>query len=146
MTNEIPDGPWALGQGECDGKPMFLRTNTGAARLAGDARYRHRVAVAVPVRAPNPNGFPRPEEATQIDQIEDQLDQALTSAGNSIFVLAITTAGMREFVFYTSDPAASAASVAQLASTVQSHQLQHVVEDDPEWEVYQQFADSTDIA
>jgi hypothetical protein len=145
MTNEIPDGPWALGQGERDGKPMFLRANTGAARLAGDPRYGQRISVAVPIRSPKGDGFPQPDEAFEIDAIEDRLVDALAAAGPSIFVLVITTGGTRQFVFYTADAAASAAALEELSRTIEGHELQHVVEPDPEWDVFEQFADFIDL-
>ncbi|MEY2930355.1 MAG: hypothetical protein RL033_1104 [Pseudomonadota bacterium] len=145
MTSEIPDGPWSLGQGECDGKPMFVRINTGASLLAGKPRFEQRVGVSVPFRSPNANGFPRPEEGRVLDAIEDQLVDALTAAGAGIFVLAVTTAGMREFVFYTSDATASQSQVEKVAQAIGSHTLQHVVEHDAEWDVFQQFVESTDV-
>ncbi|MEY4547978.1 MAG: hypothetical protein RL685_4173, partial [Pseudomonadota bacterium] len=94
---------------------------------------------------PNANGFPRPEEGLVLDAIEDQLVDALTAAGAGIFVLAVTTAGMREFIFYTSDASASQLQVEKLAQTIGSHTLQHVVEHDAEWDVFQQFVESTDV-
>jgi hypothetical protein len=144
MTSEIPDGPWSLGQGDCDGKPMFVRINIGATPLAGKPRFQQRVGVTVPLRSPTAEGFPRPMEAAQLDAIEDQLVAALTAGGTGIFVLAITTAGMREFVFYTSDATASQSSVEKLVQSIKSHTLQPVVDHDPEWDVFQQFVESTD--
>lgn len=143
MTNEVPDGPWTLGQGECDGKPLLLRINTGAAPFVGDARYGQRLGVAIPHRAPNADGFPRPEEAFAIGEIEDQLVALLTVGGAGIFVLAITTGGATELVFYVSEAAASVASVEQLARSVAGHELQHLLEHDPEWDVFLEFAEST---
>ena len=91
MASQIPDGPWTLGQGECDGKPMLMRLNTGASPFVGDPRYGQRLDVAIPHRAPNPAGLPQPAEALEIGKLEDQLVAALTSGGAGAFVLAVTT-------------------------------------------------------
>lgn len=146
MTNEVPDGPWTLGQGECDGKPMLMRINTGAAPFAADARYCQRLSVAIPHRAPNADGFPRPDEAFEIGEIEDQLVAALTAGGAGAFVLAITSAGITELVFYLAEAAAAVARVETLTRTLSTHQLRHDVEHDPEWDVFLEFVEATDAA
>ena len=143
MTGRIPDGPWMVGQGEFDGRAIVVRTNTGASSFAGDARYGHRVGVAVPLRNPNADGLPEPAESAELDDVEDKLVPALTDGGIATFVLAITTAGMREFVFYTSNPTSVESRLEQLSEEIGTHELQHVIEHDPKWDVFKQFADST---
>jgi hypothetical protein len=119
---------------------MFVRVNTGAAPLIGDPRFPQRLGVAVPLLAPNADGFPRPQEAYELGEIEDQLVTALTSGGDAVFVLAITTGGAAEFVFYLSDATSGVASVERLGRASSGHELQHLAEADPEWELFQQFA------
>jgi hypothetical protein len=143
MTGRIPDGPWMVGQGEFDGRVIVVRANTGASTFAGDARYGHRVGVAVPLRSPSADGLPEPEESAELDDVEDKLVDALTDGGTATFVLAITTAGMREFVFYTSNPTSVESRLEQLSREIETHELQHVIEHDPEWDVFKQFAGST---
>ena len=146
MTKKIPDGPWSISQGDFDDRPIIVRTNTGAARLAGDSRYRHRVGVALPLRKPDERGFPQPEEIAELDAIEDKLVLALTAEGTALLVLVITTAGMREFVFYTSEPASVESHLKRLSQKAETHELQHVVEEDSEWGVYKMFAAWTSAA
>ena len=52
----------------------------------------------------------------------------------------ISTGGMREFVFYTSDPEAAHRALEDINSRVTSHEFQRIIEPDPEWSVYRQFA------
>lgn len=155
MASQIPDGPWTLGQGECDGKPMLMRLNTGASPFVGDPRYGQRLDVAIPHRAPNPAGLPQPAEALEIGKLEDQLVAALTSGGAGAFVLAVTTGGVTELVFYVAEAAASVARVEELARTLHGrelhgrelpHTLEHSLEHDPEWDVYLQFAEAAGAA
>jgi len=146
MANDIPDGPWVVAQGDYNGRPLFARINTGARGMAGDPGYGHRVGVAVPLLDPNADGLPGPEESAQLDEVEQKLVPALTSGGTAVFVLAITTSGMREFVFYTSKPAAVEPCLQRVSALVETHELEHVVEEDPAWVVFEQFARSTDVA
>jgi Family of unknown function (DUF695) len=146
MTKKIPDGPWSVGQGEFDDRPIIIRTNTGAASLAGGSRYRHRIGVAVPLCKPDKNGFPQADENAELDAIEDKLVLALSAKGAAVLVLVITTAGMREFVFYTSEPKSVGRILRELKKKVETHELQHVLEPDAEWEVYNMFAHWTSAA
>jgi hypothetical protein len=146
MGKDDAEGAWVVAQGEYNGRPLFARINTAVRRLAGDPRYGHRVGVAVPLRRPSPEGLPGAEESAELGELEEKLVSALTAAGTTLFVLAITTSGMREFVFYTSEPASVEPCIERLAGTVGTHELQLVVAQDPEWIVFRQFADSLDVA
>jgi hypothetical protein len=131
---------WAVLQGQHGGKPMFARRNQSAGDFAGHPDYRFRVGVAVPLNAPNERGFPGPEETEQLTAIEDSLVSRLESEQRSLHVLAITTGGMREFVFYTRDRAYADGILKTLGATVSSHKPQAYIAEDPKWGLYKQFA------
>lgn len=146
MAKDDAEGAWVLAQGEYDGRPLFARINTAVRGFAGDPRYGHRVGVAVPLRRPTPEGLPGPEESAELAELEEKLAATLSAAGMTLFVLAITTSGMREFIFYTADPDSVEPCIEGLAGNVETHELQLVVAQDPEWIVFRQFADSLDVA
>jgi hypothetical protein len=140
MTTRIADGPWTLALGEHEGKPMVVRINTGAADHAGDSRYGHRLDVRIPFQSQHPLGLPGPEESARLGAVEDELVSALSADGTAALVLSITKAGMRELVFYT-----SSSVEAQLGSIkTATGELQHVLNEDPRWSAYKQFAGSAD--
>jgi hypothetical protein len=126
-------------QGEYDGKPLIARANVGLKPFIGHPRYSHQVGVAVPLRAPDGNGFPSSEESAELTQIEDKLCSELTNGNESLFAAVITTGGMREFVFYTSDPKRAELKLKNMRETILSHTLQGMIRDDEEWSVYRQF-------
>jgi hypothetical protein len=134
------ESQWSVGRGERDGKPIFVRRNTSAASLARHPEYRFRVGVAVPLKAPKPDGLPTDQEMNELNAIEDHLCECLEQRQESLHVLAITTGGMREFVFYTRSPARVGPNLAELRSKVTTHELQSYVAEDPKWSVYAQFA------
>jgi len=134
------DGVWSVVHGQLNGVPMFLRVRQDPRPGLARAAYAHRVGFAVPLRAPDSSGLPQGSEFEELARIEDLLVSVLEAAGKSIQVLSITTGGMREFVFYTSDPDGVRAALPALQSRVRSHQLQSYIKPDPDWEVYGHFS------
>ena len=122
------------------GKPLFARRNDSASDLAGHPQYRFRIGVALPLKNPNEHGFPGSDEMSELDTIEDTLVPRLESDQRSLQVLAITTGGVRELIFYTRDPAFSQGVLDALRTEVSSHEVQAYIEEDPKWDVYAQFA------
>jgi hypothetical protein len=133
------DGPWAVAQGQYEGSPLFVRIHQGVSPLVGDPRFSQQVGIAVPLLNPDAHGLPTNEEAAQLAEIEDAISAALEPNHISVQVLSITTKGMREFVFYTTDADAVRTAFAQLQASIVSHELQLVIQRDPDWSVYRQF-------
>jgi hypothetical protein len=131
---------WSLSQGTHGSNAMIVRVNRGVAAAVRHPAFTHQVGVAVPLRAPDANGFPAPDEAAQVDAIEDLLVARLTPNRQCIHVATISTSGMREFVFYSSEPQATHESLEGLASEITTHEIQHIVQPDLKWRVYRQFA------
>src|SRR5690606_14245827 len=99
--DELPDEDrWNVAQGENDGRPMIVRINAGLPEYAGHPKMPIRLGVAVPLKAPDENGFPGRRESEQLEDIEDTLAAMIGKSGR--IVLVITTSGMREFVSYIS--------------------------------------------
>ena len=134
------ESQWTVTQGTHDSRPIYVRVNVSAAQLARDPRYQTRVGVAVPLKAPTPAGLPTASESDQLDALEDALSGSLEVQQTSLHVLTITTAGMREFVFYTRSPNEARATIAALQGRISTHELQSYVADDPQWEVYATFS------
>jgi hypothetical protein len=66
--------------------------------------YEHQVGIAVPLNNAETTGLPSSAENGQLDEIEDAVCGSLEEGAESLFVVAVTTCGMREFVFYTGEP------------------------------------------
>jgi hypothetical protein len=126
-------------QGSRDGKPMFLRRNDSAAQLAGHPDYKHRVGIALPLRAANEHGLPSNDEINALNLFEDSLNSRLEANERSIHVLAITTGGMREFVYYTRDPEGTKTIIESVRKETTSHEVQSYIAEDPQWQLYKQF-------
>jgi len=136
---ELADS-WSFSQGRHGSDPMIVRVNRGVAAAIGHPAFTHQVGVAVPLHAPDPNGFPTGEEATQLDAIEDLLVSRLTPGLQCIHAATISTGGMREFVFYSSEPQTTHEVLEDLAREVTTHEVQHIIQPDPKWRVYRRLS------
>ena len=125
LPDSVPPGPWAVVQGSNQGKVLLARVHKGLGTLVGSAAYPFRVGVATRVRATAANGMPTP---------------ALEAEREAILVVALTTNGVKEWVLYTSDPEATKRRMGTFAPTVNTHQLQMVIREDRNWDVYRQLA------
>jgi hypothetical protein len=135
------ESKWTVLRGKRGGRPIFVRRNDSAKQLRGHAKFSSRVGIAVPLQAANEHGLPGSEEAAQLDTIEDLLCSRLQENQESLLVLAITTGGMREFVFYTRRRASETQSIIEkVKGEVHSHELQCYIADDPAWSIYDEFA------
>lgn len=134
------ESKWTVLDGKHNGLPLIVRRNDSARELRGHAAYQHRVGVAIPLRQPDANGLPMPEEITALNDIEDALATALESQQDALQVLAVTTNSMREFVFYTRVPAEIESRLRALQESFSSHEIQFYVAEDPEWQGFTQFA------
>jgi len=103
----------------------------------GSRRYNIRIGVAVPFRAPDPEGMPDATELAQLVAFEDAL--ALKASGKGVLVGVITTGGMREFVLYTGAGDWIPGFHQDLRSVLPTHEVQVTAETDPKWSVYRQF-------
>jgi hypothetical protein len=132
---------WAIFQGEYDGKPLIARINRSAKRYTRGKAYPYQVGCAVPFHQAAANGMPSESELADLAVLEDALRAELEANGKSFLVLVITTNGMREFVFYTSDAQFVEEQCKKVGDTVSSHDFQLIIQHDPNWSVYQRFVD-----
>jgi len=130
---------WSLFEGEWEGKPLIARVNTALKSFAGHPNYKHQVSVAIPFRSPDENGFPSSEESSELIEIENLLCSELESQNESLFAAVLTVGGMREFVFYTSNPQGVEVKLKDLREKVYSHKLQGMIKLDEDWSVYRQL-------
>jgi hypothetical protein len=137
---KIPEGKWTVAQGMVEGRAMIVRINSAARALVSDAELRHRIGVAVPLLAPDADGMPSAQESQRLNDVEDALCAAFDDGRRSVELLVITTSGMREFVFHTSDPHHVDRSVPAVRAQFPEYQVQLIIEEDTNWDVYQQLA------
>lgn len=116
------ESKWDVLQGQHDGKPIFIRCNESASVLM-NSDFRFRVGVAMPLHSPNEHGLPGSEEMAELNAIELELTSQLENGKDAIMVLAITTGGMREFIFYSRDSSNAAPAIGRAQQNITTHKL-----------------------
>jgi hypothetical protein len=139
QSPSVNEGRWAVARGTYEGQPVIVRLNKGAKSLIGRPEYSFRVGIAVPFQAPDERGFPPQSEMRALDRIEDAVDRALEEPGKAVHVATITTAGMREFVFYTGNTETVLTKINRLRTSTTSHEIQSMSVADPEWTMYKEL-------
>jgi|ERR1700752_4860157 len=139
----VPIGPpsdtWVVVRGAHNGNPLLARVRTQLGPVVGHSAYPFRVGVATRVLQGAADGMPSAEENATLLDIEDRLATALEADRAAVFVVALTTNGVKEWVFYASDPVAVKQRMDAFLPSVRTHQLQMVIAKDEDWVVYHQF-------
>jgi hypothetical protein len=130
---------WTVAEGNHNGRPMFVRFNSGFRSFRGRSSYPHQVGIAVPLRNPEPSGLPNSTELPELSVIEDEICELLESEKESLFVAIVTTGGMQEYVFYTSSPEQVKLKFDQLRGKITSHKIQLMIQPDKDWRVFDQL-------
>lgn len=138
--SEYPDA-WSVAQGVIDGKPIFTRYRSGINEAIGHPNYPFQIGIAIPLNSPTEDGLPANEEGNRLGQIEDAISAVLQLHDETVFVLSITTGGMREFVFYASEwkPEYYEAKVKEAGKSFAEHDLQFMMQPDKNWDTFRQF-------
>lgn len=130
---------WSVSVGGVQGKPVIARVNRGVGQAVRHPELAHQVGVAVPLNDPDGTGLPGMDESEQLAAIESKVVDRLQADGQSLHVAVITTGGMREFVFYTTDPEGTRRRFDEAAKEVETHELQLMIQEDPKWRVYRKL-------
>jgi hypothetical protein len=127
---------WKVFRSEHNTKPIIIRYRSGMAGAIGHPEYPYQIGIAVPLLNPTKDGLTTEEEAKILSEIEDALNLTLSENQEAAEVMAITTNGMREFVFYAPkwEPEYYESKVKSIDG--RSHQLQFMIQSDPEWNTF----------
>lgn len=74
-------------------------------------------------------------EATPLQEIELLIEKEVESE-NTRLAGVLTGRNMREFILYTSQPKAVEEDIEKIKVEIKSHELQYIVQHDPEWNTY----------
>ena len=138
----LPDGPWTVASGDSEGKPIFVRLNTGASAVSKQPALAHRIGIAVLLGAPDASGLPTADESATLSQIEDAVAAALRVGHESILVVVLTTGGMREFMLYSAAPQNVETAVETVRAQFPNYEIQFYVQPDADWDGYASFTDA----
>jgi Family of unknown function (DUF695) len=143
MENKNEEKDWSVLQGTLDHKPIFTSFRLSVNTKENYRQYPYQIGVAVPLLNPTVHDLPTNDEATQLWAIIDELKSKLETDYKSLYVMSLTTGGMREFVFYTSEwkPKEIEKAVKEIEKEINDgHELQFMMQEDKSWMTYKIYS------
>lgn len=133
------ESKWSVIQGIYQEHPILVRRNDSAKVLIGSHDYIYRLGFAIRLGNPDESGLPPNDEANILNQIEDELCAQFEKNQIAIEVLAISTNGMREFVFYSRDIQNVEQVFNKIRTSFTSHDIQSYHTEDKDCDLYKEF-------
>ena len=130
MTDEWEFFPCAMGDDQA-----FIFFDDGFSRSDLSKVSRTLVKVRLSLKQPTPQELPTNEEFPFLEEIEDQLESAITNTGG-VYVGRVTVAGQRHFHYYAPIDSDRAQSIVDHLSGESGYDLATTVKDDPELKGY----------
>lgn len=133
---------WSLNMVESDGVPISIRYREGVRDAVGHPDYPYQIGVAVPLLDPSEVGLTNAGEVERLYAIEDALADALTHADEAVFVMSLTSGGVREFIYYAhpKDLMHYEKKVGEVRTRFLEHDIQFTMRGDPEWALFTRFS------
>ena len=134
MANEWDSYPLRV-----DDEPASIFLDLALARSAPRTSHPTMAYLRVRMRQPRPDGLSSQEEAQALFALEDALDQAFAEGGHAIYAGRNTSAGNRDFYFYTADGARFESAAERAMQGFPGYEFSIGTQPDPEWRVYFDF-------
>ena len=122
-----------------DDQPASIFVDLALASMAPLTEAPIMVYVSVRMRASRPDGLSSQEEFDELISVERSLEAAITAGEGAVYAGRCTTAGYRDFYFYTADARAAAAAAAR--AMAQHPAYAYVIDhrEDAAWSVCRDF-------
>lgn len=122
-----------------DGAPLFVRINESARSLIGHPDYGIKLGFAVPMKPAAGNNLPDPATNEALSELEDQIIATVADGAEGVHVMTLTSAVMKELVFYIQPGADIAAMHESLRHANATRDVQCQAVWDREWEAFAGF-------
>ena len=130
---------WDVSGGMFEGRPIITRFNAALRATAGHPGFGFQIGVALPLNTRTEDGLPTPEENQQLDEVEGHIMRSIQQSKRAVLAGVITTGDMKEFVLYTGEPDWVQGWAEELQRLVHTHEVQVMVQPDPQWTVFRDF-------
>jgi regulator of RNase E activity RraB len=134
------EGDWDFYEGSMEEDRAFVTIDLAARSEAPLASHAARLQIRFAMQQPREDGLRASEEAEAIFAVEDKVVEAMGRVAGAIHVARVTAQGYTELIFYLpADKKAAAENPPSAVGDVAPYRLEWFVEDDPEWEKYDEL-------
>lgn len=140
-TNLTIEDEWSGKEVGCKDSELvtFFRKNLGAKEIAGHPDLQNLVYFTISYEVEDPRGFPTKEVYDQISDFEDENVPDIEAESNSIHVASVIKNGIKDLLFYVSDPDIFLKAVNENNSKLKGLKVDMDLANDPKWEIYADF-------
>ena len=132
---------WSVAEGTLNRTTAIVRVRRGRPSHHGEMPTR--LQVFWKMTEAEEDGMPSEAESFRLERFEDRICSAIDHDGQSILMLALTSNGQREFVFYTKDPEEFLARLTAMPQEKERYPVRIQAHSDPEWSFWQGLRNQT---
>lgn len=130
---------WDFYFSNVDGRLASLFVNIGLYNAAPFADKPNVAWVSIKMNDPNADGLSSQGESDKLFEIEDALAKAMAAKSNSVYVGRLTSAGRRDFYFYSGDTDLYENTLSSVMSAYPDYKFDFGIKEDKEWKGYLDF-------
>jgi hypothetical protein len=135
-SNIVIEDKWFGSRGIWQDRPILMRGRPNLTHIAGHPKYPKKLTIAWDYGDNGSTGMPTPEGNLEMEAFEERLLEALEKSNHAFAVAVVTTAGSREWVFYTQDGKESARRLNETFANEPRRPLRLEMVNDPKWAEY----------
>lgn len=117
----------------------FYRKNLGASEIAGHPQLSNLVYLTILYTPNDQRGFPEEIDYKLLSDFEDIDVPQIEIESNSIHIASVLTDGVKDLLFYVSDPDSFVASLNKSNGKIANFKVELELVSDPNWEAYHDF-------
>lgn len=140
-TCELEDH-WMLAEGLLDENPVIVRVREGLRPLVGHPQLGQRLRIVWEYRSDEDSGLPLAAELPMLERFEDTLVAAYESDRLALLAHVLTCDGLRQWVFYTSDPEQCVERLNDAFADEPEFPIELSADADPDWSEFLETLDS----
>lgn len=126
---------WNVRDTTLQGDDFIVRVCVGLREAIGHPDYTYQIGIAIPANWNTDSGIVSRVESNPLERIELAIGEKVESE-NTRLAAVLTGRNMTEFILYSSEPEIVKDKIEKLKIETSSHEIQHIIQKDPEWNTY----------
>lgn len=129
----VKEDAWAVAEGTHEDKLVLVRFRHNFRQVLDFEGYHLLLQITWPFFEVDPSGMPGVEDAEAMEQFEQRLLVAYEHDFHAVLTAVITTNGVRQWLFYTSDLEECGDRLTEMPQEAEPYPIELVADEDPEW-------------